>query len=165
MRIPLPQELGVVRDTLDRFGMAGMLDDLETRLNRAAEAATPQAKALFVNAIRELTLDDVMAIYKGPDDAATQYLRSKMAGPLGESMRPIVSDSLDEVGAAQLYENTMNRYNAMPMVPKVNADLDGYVVDGALDGIFLYLAREEAAIREDPVKRSTDLLKQVFGAN
>jgi hypothetical protein len=165
VHIPLPAELGVVRDSLDRFGMAGMLDDLETRLNRAAEEATPQARALFINAIRELTIDDVMGIYNGPDDAATRYLRSKMAGPLSDAMRPIVADSLDEVGAAQLYENTMNRYNAMPMAPQVDADLDGYVVDGALDGIFLYLAREEAAIREDPVARSTDLLKQVFGEN
>jgi hypothetical protein len=163
VRIPLPRELETVRSTLDRVGMAGTLDDLEVSLNRAAEKATPQAQALFMDAIRDLTLDDVMGIYNGPDDAATQYFRGKMADPLGTSMQPIVADSLDQVGAAQLYEDSMASYNALPMVPKVESDLDGYVVDRALDGIFIYLAREEAAIREDPVKRSTDLLKQVFG--
>ncbi|MDJ0926244.1 MAG: DUF4197 domain-containing protein [Gammaproteobacteria bacterium] len=164
IRIPLPAELDTVRDALGKIGMSGMLDDLETSLNRAAETATPQAKALFVDAIRNLTIDDVMAIYKGPDDAATQYLRGQMSDPLGAAMRPIVSDSLDQVGAAQLYEDSVGRYNALPFVPEVDADLDGYVVDMALDGIFLYLAKEEAAIREDPVARTTDLLKQVFGA-
>jgi hypothetical protein len=164
IHIPLPSSLQSVRSALDRVGMAGKLDELELELNRAAEVATPQAKSLFINAIRELTIDDVMGIYNGPEDAATTYLRSKMSAPLADAMQPIVDQSLDEVGAAQTYTSVMGQYNALPFVPQVDADLSGYVVDKGLDGIFVYLAREEAAIRSEPLKRSTDLLKQVFGA-
>ena len=164
IHIALPSSLQSVQSALDRVGMAGMLDELELELNRAAEVATPKAKSLFIGAIRELTIDDVMTIYKGPDDAATTYLRSKMSGPLADAMQPIVDQSLDDVGAAQTYASLMGQYNALPFVPRVDADLTGYVVDKGLDGIFIYLAREEAAIRSDPLERSTDLLKQVFGA-
>ncbi len=163
VHIPLPQELASLRSTLDRVGMAGQLEALELQLNRAAEAAAPKAGELFVAAIHELTLDDTMAIYRGPDDAATQYLRSKMAGPLSAELLPVVEQRLDEVGAARTYETVVGRYNALPFVPPVTADLDSWVVERALDGMFLYLAREEAAIRQDPLKRSTELLRQVFG--
>ncbi len=164
IRIPLPDSLKTVQSALSKVGMAGTLDNLELELNRAAEVATPQAKALFIDAIRALTLDDVMAIYKGPDDAATQYLRGQMSDPLGAAMQPIVDDSLDQVGAAETYESAMSQYNALPFVPKVEADLTTYVVGKGLDGIFLYLAKEEAAIRNDPVERTTELLQQVFGS-
>ncbi len=164
IRIPLPDSLKTVQSALSKVGMAGTLDNLELELNRAAEVATPQAKALFIDAIRALTLDDVMAIYKGPDDAATQYLRGQMSDPLDAAMQPIVDDSLDQVGAAETYESAMSQYNALPFVPKVEADLTTYVVGKGLDGIFLYLAKEEAAIRNDPVERTTELLQQVFGS-
>ncbi|UCG71600.1 MAG: DUF4197 domain-containing protein [Chromatiales bacterium] len=164
IRIPLPDSLKTVQSTLAKVGMAGTLDNLELELNRAAELATPKAKALFIDAIRTLTLDDVMAIYNGPDDAATQYLRGQMSDPLAEAMEPIVDQSLDQVGAAATYESAMGQYNALPFVPKVEADLTTYVVGKGLDGIFLYLAKEEAAIRNDPVERTTELLQQVFGA-
>lgn len=164
IRIPLPESLQTVQSALSKVGMAGTLDNLELELNRAAELATPQAKALFLDAIGALTLDDVMAIYNGPDDAATQYLRGQMSDPLAEAMQPVVDESLDEVGAAATYESAMSQYNALPFVPKVDADLTTYVVGKGLDGIFLYLAKEEAAIRNDPVERTTELLQQVFGA-
>ncbi len=125
--------------------------------------ATPKAKALFVDAISDMTLDDVQAIYTGPDDAATQYFRGKMSGPLALEMAPVVDASLGEVGAVQSYDSIMQQYNALPFVPPVEGDLTGYVVDKGMDGIFHYLATEEAAIRTDPVSRTTDLLKQVFG--
>lgn len=164
IRIPLPDSLESVQSALSKIGMAGTLDDLELELNRAAEVATPKAKALFMDAIRALTLDDVMAIYKGPDDAATQYLRGQMSEPLAEAMQPVVDDSLDQVGAVATYDTVMSQYNALPFVPEVDADLTTYVVGKGLDGIFLYLAKEEAAIRTDPVERTTALLQQVFGA-
>ena len=94
IRIPLPASLEDVQSSLARVGLSGTLDELELGLNRAAEAATPKAKALFIDAIRGLTLDDVMSIYKGPDDAATQYLRRQMAGPLATAMQPVVAQSL-----------------------------------------------------------------------
>ena len=165
VRIPLPDSLGIVRSTLDRVGMDSLVDDLELGLNRAAEAATPKAKKLFRRAIKNMTLDDVMAIYRGPDDAATRYFQNAMSAPLAREMRPVVESSLADVGAAQLYARVMDTYHAIPFVPAVETDLAGYVVERAMDGIFLQLAREEAAIRKEPAKRTTDLLKRVFGAD
>lgn len=163
IHIPLPSKLDQVKNVLGKVGMDSMLTDLEVRLNRAAEIATPKAKRLFIGAINDMTLDDVMAIYKGPDDAATQYFRSKMSGPLAVEMKPVVDESLADAGAVEVYDGVMERYNAVPFVPKVDADLSDYVVEKGMDGIFHYLAIEEAAIRQDPAKRTTELLKRVFG--
>lgn len=165
IHIPLPEKLDTVQSALNKVGMGAMLDDLELRLNRAAELATPKAKKLFWQAITDMTLDDVKAVYKGPDDAATRYFRAKMSVPLAGEMRPIVNQSLAEVGAIQVYDKAMDRYRALPFVPDVNADLTNFVIEKGLDGIFYYLAREEAAIRKNPVKRTTDLLKRVFGTS
>ena len=104
-----------------------------------------------------------MAIYKGPDDAATQYFRSKMSAPLALEMKPVVDNSLQDVGAVQLFDSTMQQYDEIPFAPGVDLDLGDYVVDKGMDGIFYYLAKEEAAIRNNPAKRTTDLLKTVFG--
>lgn len=165
IRIPLPDTMQTVRSTLQPLGMSGMLDDLETRLNRAAEAATPQAQALFVEAISEMTLDDAKAIYDGAPDAATRYFESKMSAPLAEAMRPIVDDSLAEVGAIKAYDNLMGQYRSVPLVPDVKADLTNHVLDKGMDGIFHYVAQEEAAIRANPAARTTDILKRVFGSS
>ena len=163
IHIPLPAQLDQVKNVLGKVGMDSMLADLETQLNRAAEIATPKAKQLFIGAINEMTLDDVMAIYNGPEDSATQYFRSRMSAPLALEMKPVVDESLVNVGAANSYEAAMERYNSLPFVPTVDADLSDYVVEKGMDGIFYYLAKEEAAIRQDPAKRTTDLLKRVFG--
>lgn len=163
IHIPLPKTLKKVQSALGSVGMASSFDDLELQLNKAAEAATPRAKALFLTAIQDMTLEDVKAIYSGPDDAATRYFREKMSAPLAQEMTPIVDASLSEVGAVQSYDQIMNKYEGLPFAPPVDADLTAYVVDKGMDGIFHYLAKEEAAIRTDPVARSTDLLKKVFG--
>ncbi len=165
VHIPLPRSLADVRTTLDRVGMAGYLDDLELRLNRAAEAAAPEAKELFWQAIGEMTFDDVQKIYNGPDDAATRYFQDKMTPPLAERMQPIVDRSLADVGAIQSYDAMMAEYETLPFVPDAKADLTDYVVDKGMDGIFHYVAIEEAAIRNDPAARTTELLQKVFGAN
>jgi len=163
IHIPLPGQLERVKDLLGKVGMDSMLTDLEDELNEAAEIATPKAKDLFLQAINEMTMDDVMAIYKGPDDAATQYFKSKMSAPLAAEMKPVVDESLADVGAVETYDSAMESYNALPFVPQVDVNLTDYVVEKGMDGIFYYLAKEEAAIRNDPVKRTTDLLKSVFG--
>ncbi len=163
IHIPLPKNLGRVKKVLGKLGMDSMLTDLETRLNRAAEIATPRAKQLFITAINDMTLDDAMAIYKGPEDSATQYFKSRMSGPLAVTMKPIVDESLADVGAAKSYDEVMARYNSVPLVPKVDANLGDYVIEKGMHGIFFYLAREEAAIRQDPSARTTDLLRRVFG--
>lgn len=164
IHIPLPSSLEKVRSVLKAVGMSGMLDDLEVKLNRAAEAATPRAKQLFWQAIEEMTIDDAMSIYNGPSDGATRYFQGKMSKPLAEEMRPVVSESLGQVGAIQSYEAAMGQYRNLPLVPDVKTDLTGYVVERGMDGIFYYLAQEEAAIRQNPVKRTTELLQQVFGS-
>jgi hypothetical protein len=133
-------------------------------LNRAAEAAAPEAKELFWQAISEMTLDDVRRIYDGPDDAATRYFQDKMTPPLAKRMEPVVDRSLADVGAIQSYDNMMGQYESVPFVPDVKADLISYVVEKAMDGLFYYVAKEEAAIRNNPAARTTEILRRVFGA-
>ena len=164
IHIPLPPSLKKVQSALRSVGASGMADELELKLNRAAEAAAPQAKKVFWQAISDMTLDDAKRIYNGPKDAATQYFKGKMSTPLADSMKPVVDSSLSEVGAIKTYDSMMGQYKSLPFVPDVKADLTGYVLDRSLDALFLYLGREEAAIRENPAKRSTELLKKVFGA-
>ena len=164
VHIPLPSSLAKVQSVLKTVGMSQLADDVELKLNRAAEAAVPKAKGLFIDAITAMTLDDVTAIYQGPPDAATRYFQSKMSTPLADEMQPVVDGALSEVGAISAYDAMMGQYKSVPFVPDVKADLSSYVIDRALDGLFLFLAREEAAIREDPAKRSTELLRKVFGA-
>ncbi len=163
IHIPLPGPLQKVKSMLATVGLSSMADDLELKLNRAAEAAAPKAKQLFLTAIEEMTFEDVKTIYEGPEDSATQYFKGKMSAPLGEEMRPIVDTTLAEVGAVNAYEQVMGKYKDIPFVPDVKADLTQHVLDKGLAGIFYYMAREEAAIRENPVKQTTDLLKSVFG--
>lgn len=164
VHIPLPEQLDTVKSMLDKVGMSGLLEDLELKLNRAAEVATPKAKKLFSQAITEMSFEDVKKIYEGPDDAATQYFRSKMSPSLAKEMEPVVNKSLSEVGAIQAYDRVMKEYRSVPFVPDVKADLTNHVVEKGMDGIFYYMAMEEAAIRQNPAKRTTDLLKRVFGS-
>ncbi len=163
VHIPLPGSLDKVKSVLDKVGMGSMLEDLETKINMAAEAATPKAKRLFTDAIKAMTLDDVKKIFNGPNDSATRYFQSKMSIPLAKEMSPIVQESLSEVGAIKSYDATMEEYASLPFVPDAKANMTEYVVEQAMDGIFHYLAIEEAAIRENPTKHTTDLLKKVFG--
>jgi hypothetical protein len=164
IHIPLPSQLDTAKKMLSQVGMSNLLDDLELKLNRAAEAATPKAKELFWQAITAMTFDDVMKIYKGPKDSATKYFQRKMSPDLAKEMKPVVEQSLSQVGAVQSYNNVMGQYKALPFAPDVNADLTSYTVQKGLDGIFFYVAKEEAAIRENPARQTTDLLKRVFGA-
>ncbi len=164
IHIPLPEKLAQVDRVLGRFGMSSLTDDLEMRLNHAAEVATPKAKKLFVNAIKEMTIEDAHSILTGPENAATSYLRAKMGPELTKDMKPVVRRALGEAGAMKAYSAVMKDYDKIPYMPDVEADLQSYVVDKALDGIFFYVAKEEAAIRANPAERTTDLLKKVFAA-
>lgn len=162
IRIPLPEKLATVKSALDKVGMGSFADDLELKLNRAAEAATPRARELFLNAISQMTFEDARGILNGPEDAATQYFKKTMSPDLAQAMTPVVDDSLSEVGAVQSYDRMMGKYADLPFVPDVKANLTDHVVNKGMDGIFHYMAVEEAAIRKNPVKRTTDLLKKVF---
>ena len=163
IHIPLPDQLQQVQGTLRKFGLSSLADDVELRLNRAAEAAAPKTKELFWKAVNAMTFEDAKRIYDGPKDAATQYFRSVTGVDLAAVVRPVVEQSLNEVGALTAYDSLMSQYKNIPFVPDVKGDLTQHAVNKTLDGIFLYLAKEEAAIRENPAARTTDLLKKVFG--
>ncbi|MEX0922515.1 MAG: DUF4197 domain-containing protein [Rhodovibrionaceae bacterium] len=162
IHVPLPENLRQVDTALTSIGMGSMMDDLELRLNRAAETAAPQARELFFQAIADMTVDDINAVFRGPDDAATQYFRGEMSAPLRERMRPVVEDSLAQAGAVQAYEQAIGQYESIPLLPDVKADLTAHTLDYAMDGLFHYLAIEEAAIRNDAVNRTTELLQRAF---
>ena len=164
VHIPLPDELETVQSALAMAGLSGLADDLELRMNRAAETAAPEAQAMFVDAIAAMTLEDAQGILNGPDDAATRYFQDKMSGPLTERFTPVVNRELADAGAVQSYQQMMGDYDQIPFMPSVEADLTPYVVEEALGGMFLMLAREEAAIRKDPAARTTELLQTVFGS-
>jgi len=163
VHIPLPDNLAKVQNVLGAAGLGFMMDDLETRINRAAEIATPHAKELFLNAISEMTFDDVLQIYNGPQDSATTFFKNKMSAPLSDKLTPFVNSAISEAGVVKTYDSVMSKYKAIPFMPDVKADLTSYVVDQGIDGIFFYLAQEEAQIRQDPIRHTTDLLKKVFG--
>ncbi len=163
IHIPLPPTLARVDNALSLIGMSSLTDDLELRLNRAAELAAPKAKDLFISAISQMTINDARQILSGPNDAATQFFRRTMGAQLGQEISPIVANTLASSGAIQAYDRALGQYSQIPLVANVKADLNQYVVDRALDGIFYYVAQEEAQIRENPAARTTELLRRVFG--
>ncbi len=163
IRIPLPSGLQKARDFADKVGMAKSFDDLELRLNRAAEKATPKAKQLFIDAVRDMSVQDARGILQGPDDAATTYFKDKTGASIESAMRPLVDESLADVGAVQTFNSILKRYQSIPLAPKIDADLTGHVVRKGSSGIFHYLAEEEKAIRTNPLKRTSELLQRVFG--
>ena len=163
-RIPLPGPLEQVQGALRMAGMSGLVDDLEVRMNRAAEAATPIAQDLIVEAIRDLSFQDAVGILNGPDDAATRYLERTTGEPLAQQMRPMVDEALADAGAVQAFDQIAGQFSALPFVGgALDVDLTGHVVRYAEKVIFDYLAQEEAAIRSDPAARTTSLLRSVFG--
>lgn len=164
IRVPLPRALVRARDYASKVGMQGSFDDLETRLNRAAEKAAPKARTLFVNAIKQMTVNDAQGILRGPDNAATQYFEDKTGTRLQAAMKPLIDQSLSEVGAVNSFNQLLTAYRSIPLAPKLEADLSRHVVQKATDGIFHYIAKEEKAIRQNPLKRTSQLLQRVFGA-
>lgn len=162
IRIPLPSSLQTIQQTMSKFGFGSYLDDLQLKLNEAAELATKKAKPIFVNAIKEMTWDDAKSILNGADNSATQYFREKTSSDIASEMKPIVEQSLNQVGAVNSYDQLISKYKSLPLVPDVKADLTQHVMDKGADGIFHYMALEEKKIRENPAARTTELLKKVF---
>lgn len=163
IHIPLPEELNTIKTTLSKIGMAQLVDDLELKLNRAAEAATPKAKTLFLQAITEMTFDDIRNIYEGADNSATKYFQNRMSPALKTEMQPIIENTLSQVGAIQAYDKVIGQYKTLPFVPDIKANLTEHVIQKGMEGIFYYIEKEETSIRKDPVKQTTALLKKVFG--
>ena len=164
LKIPFPTEAQQVEKTLRDIGMGSEVDKFVRQLNRGAERAAVQAKPIFINAIRSLTIEDAFSILNGDQNAATNYLMRTTSESLKSEFLPIIGKALDEVNATKYYGDIVTRYNKIPLVKKVNPNLDDYAVNRAIDGLFLLVAREEANIRANPVARSTELLKKVFGS-
>lgn len=163
IKLLLPDEAKQVEEKLRKMGQGQKVDDAIESMNRAAEDAANSSKELFVTAIKNLTLKDVMNILHGSDDAATSYLSSNTRIQLVEKFKPIIKASLDKVGATRHWETLFTTYNKIPLVQKVNPDLVDYATNKAIDGLFIQIAKEELAIRKNPAARVSDLLKKVFG--
>ncbi len=163
VHIPLPGKLEKSRKTLNKLGLKKQTAALDLAINRAAEAAVPQAQQLFVNAISQMSLADALSIIKGPEDSATQYFRATMTASLTEAFMPIVGESTAQLDLARKYNAVATKASAIGLVEQQDASLDAYVTRKALDGLFLVMAREEAAIRRDPLGQADALLKKVFG--
>ncbi|MGB5473775.1 MAG: DUF4197 domain-containing protein [Gammaproteobacteria bacterium] len=165
VRIPMPKSLSWVEKTLRTLRQDKLADEFVASMNHAAERAVPEAADVFGDAIQQMTLEDARGILSGPDDAATQYFRKTTSATLTEKMRPIVEEATAATGVTSSYKNMMSKAGGMTSLLSSDAtDLDGYVTEKTLDGLFLMVAEEEKRIRQNPLARSTDLLKKVFGS-
>ena len=162
IRIALPQELIEVDRRLRRLGFERQMDDFQLRMNRAAEAATSEAGEVLLRAVRSMSFEDARGILGGPEDAATRYFERTTRGQLSERFEPIVVQAMDQTGLTPLFRFVIDSYNRLPLVEPVRFDVDNYVVDATLDGLFVLIAEEERAIRTDPAARVTVLLRRVF---
>jgi len=162
IHITLPANLQKAHKTLDKIGLGRYTKELETKMNRAAELAAPKAKKIFYSAIKDMRWQDVKAIYNGKNDAATQYFKMKMTPSLKRMMKPLIDQTLAQAGVIKAYKHVVKQYHSIPFVPRVKSDLTGYVMNKGIHGLFYYLAKEEASIRKDPAKRTTELLRRVF---
>lgn len=161
VRIPLPKDLENIEDVLRRFGQDKYADDFAKTLNNAAEQAIPEATTVFVGAIKQMSIQDAIGIMRGSDNAATQYFRKVSSVELRGRFAPIVSQATSKVGVTKAYKDLSQRLALFGVKTKVS-DLDGYVTEKALDGLFLYVADEEAKIRKDPLGQGAALVRRVF---
>lgn len=165
VRIPLPDHLKSISSGLRAFGRDKYADEFELTMNRAAEAAVPEGKAIFMDAIRNMTVEDAKGILDGPDDAATQYFRKVGWDRLRTRIMPVVQEATAGAGVTGAYNSLVKQLDILgSVVDTKSLNLNDYVANKALDGLFLMIAEEEKRIRENPMERTTDLLKKVFGS-
>lgn len=164
IKIPFPPEAKKVETQLRSLGMNKAVDDFVLTMNRAAEEAAKEAAPIFLDAVKSMTITDGMNILKGNDSAATHYLREKTSVSLHAKFKPIIKSATQKVNVTKYWNPLISTYNNIPMVDKMNPDLDEYITQKALDGLFILVAQEETKIRKDPAARVTDLLKKVFGS-
>lgn len=163
-KILLPPEAQKIENTLRNLGLNSMVDKAILSINRGAEDAAGKATPIFINAIRSMTLNDAINLVRGGDTSATHFFREKTTAQLTDAFRPVIQNSLDQVDATKYYGDMVNRYNSIPTTfKKLNPDLAGYVTSRATDALFNLIAREEKNIRENPLARTSELLRKVFG--
>jgi hypothetical protein len=163
IKIPFPPEAQEMESKLRAIGMGNKVDEFNVSMNRAAEKAATEAKPIFVAAIKGMTVKDAINIVKGSDNAATMYLKNTTTPELVEKFQPIIKTSLDNVNATKYWTDLITMYNRIPLVKKMNPNLSDYVTRKAIDGLFIMIAKEEIKIRKDPMARTSELLKKVFG--
>ena len=164
VKIPLPSSMKKAEKAMRMFGMGKQADELVLKMNRAAEAAVPEAKALLVDSVKKMSVADAKSILTGGNDAATQYFKKTTSGPMAEKFLPIVKKATAKVQLAQQYNKFAEMGGKYGLVKKDQANLEQYVTQKTLDGVYLMMAKEEAAIRQDPIGQGSSLLKKVFGA-
>jgi hypothetical protein len=163
IKIPMPEKIQNVADILGNIGLQKPVDDFVLSMNRAAEAASPQAKDILLKAIKEMNFDDAKKVLNGSETAATDYLKDKTFDDIFGAFKPIVSEMVNKVGVTSAYKDMMGQFSSIPFASAESLDLDQYVTNEAVSGLFLMLGKEEKNIRTNPQARVTDLLKQVFG--
>lgn len=164
VKIPLPSSMKKAEKAMRMFGMGKQADELVLKMNRAAEAAVPEAKALLVDSVKKMSVADAKSILTGGNDAATQYFKKTTSGPMADKFLPIVKKATENVKLAQQYNKFAEMGGKYGLVKKDQANLEQYVTQKTLDGVYLMMAKEEAAIRQDPIGQGSSLLKKVFGA-
>jgi Protein of unknown function (DUF4197) len=164
VKIPLPDSMKKAEKTMHMFGMGKQADELVLKMNRAAEAAVPEAKTLLVDSVKKMSVTDAKNILTGPDDAATQYFKKNTSTAMTEKFLPIVKKATADVKLAQQYDKFAAMGSQYGLVGKDQANLEQYVTQKTLDGVYLMMAEEEKAIRKDPVGQASSLIKEVFGA-
>ena len=164
VKIPLPDSLKRAEKAMKMFGMGKQADELVLKMNRAAEAAVPEAKVLLVDAVKKMSVEDAKDILTGGEDAATQYFKKVTSTPLAAKFLPMVKEATQEVQLAQQYNKFAETGLKYGLVKKDQANLEQYVTQKTLDGLYLMMAEEEKKIRKDPLGASTSLIKKVFGA-
>ena len=163
IKIVMPEKLKRLESGLRAVGYGPQVDEFVLSMNRAAERAAPAARQIFLDAIGEMTFEDARQILNGGDTAATEFFKGKTTDRLTGAFRPVISHSMNEVGVTRRYQELVGRFEALPFVKTQTFDVDGYVTDKALDGLFHVLGEQERQIRLDPAARTTELLKEVFG--
>ena len=163
IKILMPEKLRTFEKGLRAVGYGPQVDEFVLSMNRAAEKAAPAAQQIFWDAVGEMTFDDARKILSGSDTAATEYFKGKTTDRLTATFKPVVDQSMNEVGVSRQYKELVGHYESIPFVKKESFDLDQYVVTKALGGLFYMVGEEEKKIRKNPAARTTDLLKEVFG--
>ncbi len=163
IKILLPEKVRNVGELLGKVGYQKEVDTFVLSMNRAAEKAAPKAAGIFSDALKEMTFDDAVGIWKGGETSATDYFKRKTHDRIYDAFKPVVSSSMSEVGVTRSYKEMIQKYESYPFMKSSSLDLDNYVTNKALDGLFYTVAEEEKKIRTDPAARVTDLLKKVFG--
>jgi Protein of unknown function (DUF4197) len=164
VKIPLPSSLKKIEKGMKMFGMGKQSDELILKMNRAAEAAVPEAKTLLIDSVKKMSLADAKAILTGPQDAATQYFKKTTSVQMAEKFLPIVQKATEKVALAESYNKYAEMGSKFGVVKKEDAKIEQYVTNKALDGVYYMIAQEEAAIRKDPLGQASSLLKKVFGS-